>query len=365
MSLLSTPFHARAVDENRGNVWKTRRGYTLAHCYRSADEEVLAAHFGAVMADLSWQWRAVFSGGAVEDFVTRAFTRKGAALPEGEGVEVLWLNDGGAVRGRGFLIRVAKEKFLLLSPEEDRDWLFFASGLYGVSCDDQPTDGILALAGPYAEAVLAAAGIDMRVAPNAYRSLVWRGLEIAVSRLGLGYELWCAADDALILWDRLRQAGGAFALMPAGLEAVDTLLFERGVLTPGLDFTAARDGFVSAPSVASLGLSALIDKSGAFNGKKACLADGQDVRLQGVILGEKVTSLPAALEREGRPTGTLLTQHYSPTLRSMMGLCVTDGSMGPLEASGVSGRPLPLPVFSLVSENESKALVTEISAGAV
>ena len=150
MSLLATPFHARAVEANRCNVWENRQGYTLASHYGSVAEEAVAARFGAVLVDLSWRWQATFSGGAVEAFVARAFSRNGAALASGMSLEVLWLNDAGAVRGQGTLWRLAPERFVLLSPQDDRDWLFYAATLFGVSCCDQSSNGMLALIGPTA-----------------------------------------------------------------------------------------------------------------------------------------------------------------------------------------------------------------------
>lgn len=357
MSLLATPFHARAVEANRLNVWETRGAYTLASHYGSAAEEAVAARFGSVLADLSWYWRAVFSGGDIDAFVAKAFTRNGAVLEPGHGLDVLWLNDGGAVRGRGVLVRLDASRFLLLSSQEDRDWLFFAASLYGVTCHDQSTDGILALIGVTARKILAAAGIGVDLPPLGFQRLAWRGLDIAISRLGLGYELWCDADGALIAWDRLMAAGRIFALRPAGQSAFDTLEFEGGVLQPGRDFSPAQDGFSSAPSTQSLGLSALVDRGHAFNGKRGYLADGPDTELSGVLLGSEVPAVPQTLTLQGRPVGTLLNVRYSPVFHGVLGFAVVDKACpsgeltaGPLSCRSVALPFLPIPAIPEATE---------------
>ena len=60
--LQATPFHARAVEANRLNAWENRGGFTLATHYGSAEEEAVAARFGAVIGDISWHWRAKIVG---------------------------------------------------------------------------------------------------------------------------------------------------------------------------------------------------------------------------------------------------------------------------------------------------------------
>jgi len=349
MSLLATPFHARAVEANRCNAWENRRDYTLAQHYGSVAEEALAARFGAVIADLSWQWRASFSGGAVEAFVARAFTRNGAALEPGLSLDVLWLNDAGAVRGRGRLVRLAANRFVLLSPQEDRDWLFSAAALYGVSASDQAADGILALIGPTARKILSAAGIEADPPPFGLVPLSWRGLDITLSQLGLGYELWCDADSALIVWDRLTAAGRAFALLPVGQAALDILECESGMFASGRDFTPARDGFGPQPTPQALGLCSLVDRAHTFNGKRGFLAAGRDTQLSGLLMGAETPFPPQTLTHRGQPIGKILSSRYSPALQRMIGFGILSGSWpsGEVEADSQPCRIVGLPFLPI------------------
>jgi Glycine cleavage system T protein (aminomethyltransferase) len=354
MSLLSTPFHYRAVEENRLNAWETREGIVLATHYGSFAEEVLAARFGAVMGDLSWYWVCEFSGGDIGGFTAQAFTRNGAGLAIGAGFDLLWLNDAGAVRGRGWLVRLREDCYRLISPVEDRVWFSYAASLYGVTVGEPAGEGMLTLIGPYAQKILGAAGIEVFPASGGFVSLSWRGIEISLSRLGPGFEIVCHSDDALIVWDRLKRAGRPFALRPAGQAALDCVLFECGLLLPGRDFAAARDGFSAEPMPQSLGFSAkpggagLIDPAHIFNGKGAWAAAGPDLVLAGVLL-EGIPPLPAILTQDGRPVGHVVAARHSPALQGVIGFAVLSPSCPPgeLKAGSFAALPVGLPFLPL------------------
>ena len=359
MSLLATPFHARAVEANRCNAWENRQGYTLASHYGSVAEEAVAARFGAVLADVSWRWQATFTGSAVEAFVARAFSRNGAALAPGMSLEVLWLNDAGAVRGQGTLWRLAPERFVLLSAQEDRDWLFYAANLFGVSSSDQSCDGALALIGPTARKILSAAGLAADPAQGGQVSLNWRGLDVTLCRVGLGYELWCDADSALIVWDRLMAVGKAFALLPAGQAALDVLEGENGLLRPGRDFTPSRDGFGVFPRPQDLGLCSLVDRAHIFNGKAGFLAAGRDTVLSGLLFSAAPAT--AVLTHLGVPIGKILSTRYSPALQQTFGFGILTGSWpsGEVAAGSLPCRVVGLPFLPLALSPDKSDSATE------
>lgn len=320
MSLKATPFHYRAVEENRLNAWQTRNGVVLASHYGSAGEEAVAARFGAVMGDLSWYSVYEFSGGAIDAFAGRAFTRDGAVLGPGQAAEILWLNDAGGVRGRGTLIRLTATQFRLISPQEDGDWLGYAAQLFGVEMSRRTDEGILAVIGPTAGKVLREAGVTGLPPASAMVSEIWGGLSVRLSRLWLGYEIFCGRDDALIVWDRLARAGRSFALQPAGQEALDTLFFESG--WTGRSFAAAPDGFTSDPKPDALGLADLIDPRHRFNGKAGWLAGREDGVLKGVILDSLPQTVPQPLIADGKEQGRLIAVQPSWAFQSVLGMAV-------------------------------------------
>lgn len=340
--LQATPFHARAVEMNRLNAWENRGGFTLASHYGFAAEEAVAARISAAVADISWHWRVELTGDEVGAFVARFFTRNVAALGVGAAMDVLWLNDAGAVRGAGTVLRCDTHRFRLVAAEDDREWLEGAAKLYGVTVR-YLSDGVLALIGPAATKILAAAGLDGDVLPLRAAEQFWRGLTVQVSRLGLGYEIAAAADDAVIVWDRLMAAGCGFALVPAGQRALDLLEFESGLMRPGRDWHSNRDGFSPEPSVRSLGLSALVDRAHLFNGRAGVLAAGPDTGLSGVLFDGDAAMANTPLTMDGRVIGRTLSALTLPVLMQGAAFAVIEKTGGKLMCGDLACRPVDLP----------------------
>ncbi|HEY0283403.1 MAG TPA: hypothetical protein VGC27_12360 [Rhizomicrobium sp.] len=344
-ALRATPFHVRAAETNRLNAWENRNGFTLA----SGDPgEALAARFGAIMADISWQARAAITGARAGEFVSRLLTRDASRLQPGEALKALWLNDAGGVRGLGTIVRLGAESFVLVSAVEDFAWLTEAAALYGVAVRDVTAEeGVLALIGPAAGKVLAAAGLETDPGPLALRKFFWRGLDVTISRLNDGYELWCAPDDALIVWDRIAKAGSVFALCPAGQRALDIIDLESGIVRPGRDFAPARDGFSPEPSPQSLGLSGLVDRDCIFNGRAGYLAGGGGKALAGILFDSETPMPQTVLMRGNLAVGSTLDSLVSPALRRAAALAILETDAAApgtaLTAGGAACRTCALP----------------------
>ncbi len=341
--LRAAPFHARIAEANRFNLWENRGGYTLA----SGDpQEAVAARFGAVLGDISWHARVAISGPRAGEFVSRLLTRDASRPRPGEALKALWLNDAGGVRGLGTLVRLGPESFVLISVVEDLRWIAEAGALYGVAVRDVgEEEGVLTLLGPTAGKILAAAGLEADLGGFALRKYFWGGLDVTLSRLGDGTELWCKPDDALIVWDRIVKAGRSFALCLAGQRALDVLDLESGVVQPGRDFTPARDGFAREPSVQSLGLSGLVERDHLFNGRAGTV--GSEKTLAGILLDSETPAPQTVLTRNGTAVGRTLGSLVSPALRRAIALAVLDADAAApgtvLSAAGVTCRTTPLP----------------------
>jgi aminomethyltransferase len=346
MTLDASPFHARAVEANRLNAWENRGRFTLAAHYGSVAEEAIAARFGAVLADVSWHWRVELSGDEAPALVSRLFTRDAAALGIGAAMEVLWLNDAGAVRGQGTVIRLERTRFLLVSAADDADWIDAAARLYRVRVEDRTrTDGALALIGPAAEKILKAAGLEAGLSPLSLRRLDWRGLPVSLARLGLGVTIGCSADDAPVVWDRLFAAGRPFALMPAGQAALDILEIESGIVRPLRDYTPAHEGFAATPTPQALGLGALVDRAHLFNGRAGVLAAGPATALAGFLV-EGEPPRPGTPVQHGTETvGRTLGSRFSPAMQQAIAMAVLPDPApeGPFTIGGSICRPVELP----------------------
>jgi aminomethyltransferase len=85
-----------------------------------------------------------------------------------------------------------------------------------------------------------------------FRFLVGRirdphGIPIVVSRTGytgeLGYEIFCHPTDGPAVWDAVWDAGNAHGLAPLGLDALDVLRIEAGLVAVGNEYDDQTDPF--------------------------------------------------------------------------------------------------------------------------
>ena len=330
--LRATPFHGRAAEANETNAWATRGGYTLARAYAGSEDEALAARLRAGLIDISWRWRVTVEGARAAEFLSRLATRDAAKLAPGEAVKALWLSDGGGVRGAGVIARYGKESFRLVAAAPDADWIAKAAAHFDVTVAEiGDREGGLALVGPYAGAVLARAGLDPALEPLAFKKQSWRGFEVTLSRWGerSGYEVWCAAADGILLWDRLMKAGAPFGLDAVGLAAADALDLEAGVPRPGRDYAPAAAGDAATPTPRALGLESLIDEAhAAFNGRPAWRAarEGERCRLVGVEIDAATPASHTPLAKGAAVVGHTRTSVYSPALRRAIALATVDAA---------------------------------------
>jgi aminomethyltransferase len=148
------------------------------------------------------------------------------------------------------------------------------------------------------------------------------GVPAWVSRTGysgeLGYEIFCAPDDAGELWDALTGAGA----VPYGLAAVETLRIESGLIFIGYDYFQHETN----PFDMSLDKVIRLD-AGDFQGKAALAETAKDPPRRFVTLeleGGEVPEYGAAVTKDGEPAGTLTSPCESPTLGKVIGLATLE-----------------------------------------
>ena len=347
----ATPFHSRTADANPLNAWENRNGWTLAAHYGDPVAEALAVRLTSAVADISWRWRLAIEGARAEEFLSRLLSRDPAKLAPGDAFKALWLTDRGGLRGAGTLARFGKDAFRLIAAESDFEWIARAAALFDVKVGEiAEQEGGLAILGPYAKRLLDAAGLESGLEPLKVRKIFWRGLDVTLTRFGEhnGFELWCKADDAPIVWNRIVKAGSAFAAKPAGLNAMDIADLEAGVPRPGRDYRPARTGFATLPSPFELGLEALVDNDHkTFNGRAALLSMPRARTRVGIELDAEIPAADQPLMRGGERVGMTMSSRYSPALQRAIALAVVDlpasapGTV--LTVSGRSARVAALP----------------------
>jgi aminomethyltransferase len=333
MSVRPSPFHIRTAERNRDNVWCEKNGFTLAEHFGNADDEAMTARMSAIVSDISWRSSLILSGQRTKDFLSRLCTRDASSLEIDRAQKALWLNDAGAVRGAGVIARLAADEFLIVSAADDRNWIEQAASLFAVDVTASPREAGLAVIGPCAHQVLESAGLNPGLELLSVVQVNWDGIDVVLSRVGElgGFEIWSNPDDALLVWDRIVQAGRTAGILPAGAMAMETLDIEAGVARPWRDYEPARDASSPMPSPQALSLEKLVDpEHKAFNGYRGWSASVRRParrRIAGLVIeGDEPLSF-APIEKDGRRVGRTLTSRYSPSLRRAIALAEVDAAL--------------------------------------
>jgi aminomethyltransferase len=160
-----------------------------------------------------------------------------------------------------------------------------------------------------------------------FRFLVGRigahdGIPIIVSRTGytgeLGYEVWCHPSDGPAVWDAIQQAGEAYGIKPLGLEALDMLRIESGLIFAGYEFDDQVD-----PFEAGIAFAVALNTDEDFIGRDALLErrEHPQRRLVGLELTGNETAGHGDPVYVGRQrVGVVTSGTRSPTLRRSIAL---------------------------------------------
>src|SRR4029453_19155573 len=135
----------------------------------------------------------------------------------------------------------------------------------------------------------------------------------------LGYEVWCHPKDALAVWDAIWQAGEGHEMIPLGLEALDLLRIESGLIFAGYDFDDQTD-----PFEAGIGFTVALDKADDFIGKASLIKRKEHP--QGTLVGLELEGNEPAAHGDcvhvGRSqVGVITSGTRSPILRTNIALC--------------------------------------------
>ena len=188
--------------------WVERGGFTLSARYDDTEGEAMAARFGAAVADISWRMRAARRRrGRVRAFLSRLTdARRGARSSPGRRPARCGSATGARCAGIGELARHRRPQF----PPRRRSVRrrLDRGGGGGLRRPARPTlpaeRAGLRSSGPMRMRFSASRGsMPADLAPGRFRKFFWGGLDVTLARIAGGYELWCAADDALLAWDRV------------------------------------------------------------------------------------------------------------------------------------------------------------------
>jgi aminomethyltransferase len=315
----ATPLYAAAATACATNSWTSVNGWASARTYTAVEQEHRAASEDAALVDLGPLCRYTVRGAAAAELLARLTTNPVGELSVGESARGLILDSSGAVVDFADVSRLSGDLFLLTSSGPiDRRLQLAARDFSAEVRNIGSMIAAIGVIGPAARDAAAAAGLDILSADATGQGRI-RGVELAVRPVNFGaaagVEIICPAEDALVIWERLRRKR---PLQPAGLDALEILRIEGGSPRLGVDFLSAD----RAPSAHrrlpdEIGLPHLAPPNRAwFNGRRAMKNAPPPRRRLLVLTADGDLVLPgAAVFARSEPAGRVTSTAFSPRLR--------------------------------------------------
>jgi len=272
-----TGFHERLSQHTRDFV--EYRGFWIANSFAKggAIDEYWACREKAVMMDLSALRKFEVTGPDSEALLQYSLTRDVRKLGVGQVVYTAMCYEHGGMIDDGTLLRLGHDNFRWIGGDDYSGiWLREKAAELGLqvlvrSSTDQLHN--IAVQGPLSRTILK----DVIWTPphqpqltelDWFRFTIGRigsadggrigstdggrigsadGIPVVVSRTGytgeLGYEIWCHPRDAGGVFDAVWQAGQPHGLQLMGLQALDMLRIEAGLIFAGYEFSDETDPF--------------------------------------------------------------------------------------------------------------------------
>lgn len=253
-----TGFHAATSALTRNFV--DYRGFWLPTCFTGEGPiaEYWACRERAVVMDLSALRKFEVIGPDAEALMQMAVTRDMTKLAVGQIVYTAMCFETGGMIDDGTVFRLGPTNFRWVCGDDYCGvWLRELAAKHGLkvwvkSSTDQLHN--LALQGPLAREILAPLVTTPRHLATV-EELKWfrfttgkiGDIPVLVSRTGytgeLGYEIWCHPGSGPALWDALFAAGAPKGMLPFGLDALDMVRIEAGLVFAGYEFSDQTDPF--------------------------------------------------------------------------------------------------------------------------
>jgi aminomethyltransferase len=332
-----TAFHPRTSELTESFV--EYRGYWLPHCFNNEGgiAEYWACREKAVVMDLSPLRKWEVLGPDAETLIQHAVTRDARRLAVGQVVYTAMCNETGGMVDDATVFRLGDDNFRFVGGDPyDGIWLKELGERLGLRAFVKPsTDQLhnIAVQGPNSREIMKQLIWTPPTQPSLeelkwFRFLVGRiggyqGIAVVVSRTGytgeLGYEVFCHPDDGPAVWDAIWEAGQPHGLKPLGLEALDMIRIEAGLIFAGYEFDDQVD-----PFEAGIGFTVKLDSEDDFVGKDALIERSQHPqrKLVGLELEGNETAGHGDEVYVGRQrVGVVTSGTRSPTLRKNIALC--------------------------------------------
>ncbi len=349
-----TTFHPRTSELTKS--FTEYRGYWLPHCFdnEGAIAEYWACREKAAVMDLSPLRKWEVLGPDAETLIQTAITRDARRLSVGQVTYTALCNETGGMIDDATVYRLGQDNFRFVGGDEyDGIWLKELAERNELKVWIKPsTDQLhnLAVQGPSSREILKQI-VWTPPSQTSFEDLRWfrftvgrlgtyDGIPIVISRTGytgeLGYEVWCHPSDGPAVWDAIWETGVEHGLTPLGLEALDILRIESGLIFAGYEFDDRVD-----PFEAGIGFAVDLDTDEDFVGRDA-LRERKE-HPQRVLVGLELDGNETAGHGDDvyvgrRKVGVVTSGTRSPVLKKNIALCRMAVQYADLETSVEVGK---------------------------
>jgi aminomethyltransferase len=351
----NTGFYERTSKLTRNFV--DARGFWLPNDYtkHGVVNEYNACREKAVLIDLSALRKFEILGPDAEELMNYTLTRNIKKLSVGQVVYSAMCYENGTMFDDGTLLKLSDHGFRWVCGDEYAgEWLREQAKKknYKVLIKNS-TDDInnLSLQGPNSRKILEKIIFTPPTQPS-ISELQWfrfsicrleelNGVPLIVSRTGytgeLGFEIWCHPKDAVVVWDKIMDAGKDLGLIPAGFAALDLLRIEAGLILFGNEF----DGQVD-PFEAGIGFAVpLKTKTENFIGRNELLKrkENPQKKLVGLeLLGKEKANHGDCVHIGRSQIGVVTSGCISPKLNKNIALCRIDANTSEINTEVEVGK---------------------------
>ena len=285
--------------------------------------EHMAVREKAGLFDVSHMGEIVLSGPDALNNVQMLLTNNFDDMEDGQVRYSPMCNDKGGVVDDLIVYRIRSDCYMMVvnAANHDKDAAWISSHLTGDVQFEDYSDRIaqVALQGPQSEAILEKVCAKENIPPKYYtytKDVEVAGCRSIVSRTGYtgedGFEVYCAKEDAVKVWNALLEAGKENGLIPCGLGARDTLRLEAGMPLYGHEMNEE-----TTPVEAGFGAMLKLDgQPRRFTGSDALRNAAPKRILTGLVLeGRRAAREGCTVLLDGKAVGHVTSGAFAPSLQ--------------------------------------------------
>ncbi|MDJ1137213.1 glycine cleavage system aminomethyltransferase GcvT [Streptomyces iconiensis] len=358
----SATAHKTALDATHRELGATMTdfaGWEMPLRYGSEREEHLAVRSHAGLFDLSHMGEITITGPEAGELLDYALVGNLTKLAVGRARYTMICDENGGILDDLIVYRLADQEYMVVANASNSQTVLDAlrarqdapeGKRSGAEVrDDRDKYALLAVQGPEAVGILRGlTGFDLDgLRYYAGERDIVAGKSALIARTGYtgedGFELFVAPEDAVAVWDAVREAGAGAGLVPCGLSCRDTLRLEAGMPLYGNELSTAL-----TPFDAGLGRTVKFAKTtndGRFVGRERLEAAAERAetdpprKLVGLVAtGRRVprAGYPVVAAGDGTVIGEVTSGAPSPTLGKPIAMAYVDTGYAAAGTEGVA-----------------------------